>query len=86
MVQQDSPDCPGFKAPESAEKQAWFASVIRETFLRAPGANTITLERDVLSFFDDDRVTASAFLQKHGFVVKEIDGEQQVINAEVESV
>jgi hypothetical protein len=51
----------------------------------APGVNTITLERDVLPFFDDDRVTASAFLQKHGFVVKEIDGEQQVVNAEAES-
>jgi hypothetical protein len=52
----------------------------------APGVNTITLERDVLPFFDDDRVTASAFLHKYGFAVKEIDGEQRVVEMESESI
>jgi len=82
-VQQNRPDCPGFRATESAIDQAArhleFAIIIRETLNRESGKNVVNFETDILPYFDGDRVPASSFLRKFGFEVKEIDGEQRIV-------
>jgi hypothetical protein len=72
-------DQPTESAVASAVNLSGFADIIRQTFLRPPGVNTVIFERDILPMFDGDRVPASAFLHEHGFEVKEIDGELRVL-------
>jgi len=72
-VLQNRPDCPGFRATESAMDRAAslseFAIIIRETLNREPGRNVVYFETDILPYFDGDRVPASSFLREFGFEV-----------------
>ena len=61
-----------------------FATIIRETFLREPGKNVVTFS-DILTFFGEDRVPASAFLTANGWAVETIDGEQRIVEGHYET-
>ncbi|MDR0328818.1 MAG: AAA family ATPase [Planctomycetaceae bacterium] len=73
----ESPQAP-VACPEKPEGGlADLADTIRETFDREPGKNVVPFS-DILSYFDGDRVPASAFLNEYGFAV---DDDGQVVNA-----
>jgi hypothetical protein len=72
----ESPSPPVAGTEKTEGELVDLADVIRETFRRPPPLNVVPFS-EILSYFDGDRVPASAFIDEYGFAV---DDDGQVVN------